>query len=71
MTWTGSDDSYQSFVDEHGLTFPQIQDDPGEIFRRFDVAFQPAMVIVKADGSIETVAGAVDESLLNQILSEA
>ncbi len=71
MTWTGTDASYQGFVDEHGLTFPQIQDDPGDVFRRFDVAFQPAMVIVKADGSIETVAGAVDDSLLNQILSEA
>jgi hypothetical protein len=29
------------------------------------------MVIVKADGSIETVAGAVNESLLDQIISEA
>ncbi|MFT4659035.1 MAG: hypothetical protein ACI8V4_003231 [Ilumatobacter sp.] len=29
------------------------------------------MVIVKADGSIETVAGAVSESLLDQIISES
>ena len=41
------------------------------MFSRFDVAFQPAFVLVKADGSTETVAGAVDEQLLNQILSEA
>ena len=38
---------------------------------RFDVAFQPAMVIVKADGRIETLAGAVDETLLTQIISES
>ena len=71
VAWTGSENSYQAFVDKHGLTFPQINDDPGEVFSRFDVAFQPALVIVKADGSIETVAGAVDESLLDQILSES
>ncbi len=71
MAWTGTDESYQGFVDEHGLTFPQIQDDPGEVFSRFDVAFQPAFVIVKTDGSTETVAGALDETLLDQILSEA
>lgn len=71
VAWTGSDDSYANFVDRHGLTFPQIQDDPGEVFRRFDVAFQPAFVIVKADGSTETLAGAADEALLNQIISES
>jgi hypothetical protein len=41
------------------------------VFAHFDVAFQPALVIVKADGSIETVAGAVDETLLDQIISES
>lgn len=71
MAWTGTDDSYQSFVDRHGLTFPQIQDDDAAVFQRFDVAFQPAFVLVKADGSTETVAGAVDATLLDQILSEA
>ena len=71
MAWTGSEESYQGFVDKHGLTFPQINDDPGDVFSRFDVAFQPALVIVKADGGMETVAGAVDESLLDQIISES
>ena len=41
------------------------------MFARFGVAYQPALAIVTADGSVETVAGAVDESLLDQILSEA
>lgn len=71
VAWTGDDDAFQSFVDKHDLTFPQINDDPGEVFSRFDVAFQPAMVIVKADGSFESVAGAVNGSLLDQIISEA
>jgi len=53
------------------LTFPQISDNPGIVFNRFDVAFQPAMSIVKTDGSIESIAGAVSGDLLDQILSEA
>ena len=71
VAWTGSDDDFQSFVTTHGLTFPQISDDPGEVFNRFGIAYQPAMAIVRADGSVETVAGAVDGELLDQIVSEA
>ena len=71
MAWTGSDDDFQGFIDEHGLTFPQISDDPGAVFSRFDVAYQPAMVIVKTVGRIESIAGAVNGDLLDQIISEA
>ncbi|MFT5979180.1 MAG: hypothetical protein ACI83Y_001180 [Candidatus Azotimanducaceae bacterium] len=41
------------------------------MFDRFGVAFQPAISIVKADGSIESIAGAVSDDLLDQIISEA
>jgi len=71
VAWTGSDDSFQGFIDKHGLTFPQISDDPGEVFNRFGVSYQPALVVVKTDGSTELVAGAVDGDLLDQIVSEA
>ena len=71
MAWTGSDDDFQGFIDEHGLTFPQISDDAGEIFDRFGVAYQPALVIVETDGSTEMIAGAVEAELLNQIVTEA
>lgn len=71
VAWTGSDDSFQDFIDKHGLTFPQISDDQGDVFDRFGISYQPAFVIVNTDGSTETVAGAVDEELLGQIISEA
>ena len=71
MAWTGSDDDFQWFIDEHGLTFPQISDDPGEVYNRFGIAYQPAMAVVRADGSVETVAGAIDGALLDQIVAEA
>lgn len=48
-----------------------MQDDDGRVFSRFGVAFQPALVIVKADGSTETIAGAVDATLLDQIITES
>ena len=70
VAWTGSDEDFQGFVDEHGLTFPQISDDPGEVFDRFGVSYQPALVIVRADGSTELLAGEVDETVLDEILSQ-
>jgi peroxiredoxin len=71
VAWTGDDDSFQGFIDKHGLTFPQISDDPGDVFDRFEVSYQPAIVIVNTDGSTELITGAVDEELLGQIVSEA
>ncbi|MEM9746171.1 MAG: redoxin domain-containing protein [Actinomycetota bacterium] len=70
VAWTGSEDSFQGFVDRHGLTFPQISDDPGNVFARFDVAFQPALKLVSPDGSIETT-GRVDESILEELIANA
>lgn|GEM_PF-248827 len=71
VAWAGNTNSYDRFVGDYSLTFPQIDDTPGEVFERFDVAFQPAFVVVQPDGSLETVAGAVDDQLLEQIISES
>ena len=71
VAWTGNDESFQEFIDKYSLTFPQISDDPGDVFDRFGIPYQPAFVIVSTDGSTETISGAVDEELLGQIISEA
>ena len=71
VAWTGDDGDFQSFIDRHGLTFPQISDNPGEVFNRFGISYQPAIVVVKTDGSTELIAGAVDDELLEQIITEA
>lgn len=71
MAWTGDDDSFQGFIDRHGLTFPQISDDAADVYDRFGVSSQPAVVIVNTDGSKELIAGAVDEELLAQLIDEA
>jgi hypothetical protein len=41
------------------------------VFDRFGVPYQPAMVIVKTDGSTELISGAVGDELLEQIITEA
>lgn len=68
MAWYGDDESFQGFVDKHGLTFPQVADDPGDVFARFGVPSQPALVVVRPDGSTEQLLGAVDEDVLENLL---
>ena len=68
VAWFGDESSFQGFVSKHGLTFPQISDDPGDVFARFDVPGQPALVIVDAEGGVQQLFGAVDEELLDDVL---
>ena len=62
--------SFQGFIDRHGLTFPQISDDPGDVFARFEVPGQPALVIVDTDGRVQQILGAIDEARLDQLLTD-
>jgi peroxiredoxin len=71
VAWTGDDGDFQDFIDRHGLTFPQISDDPGLVFQRFEVPGQPAFAIVAADGRVGTQLGSIDEASLDQILTDA
>ena len=69
VAWAGSDDDFQDFIDEHDLTFPQISDDPGAVFDRFGVPAQPALVLSAADGTVERLLGAVDDTALDNLLT--
>lgn len=69
VAWTGTDEAFQGFIDEHALTFPQISDDAAEVFDRFEVPAQPALVLVAADGTVERLLGAVDDTALDNLLS--
>lgn len=60
VAWFGNDAEMQEFVDRHGLTFPNANDDAGEIFRRFEVPAQPAWAFVAADGTVTTHLGAME-----------
>ena len=71
VAWTGDDESFQDFIDEHRLTFPQISDDPGAVFEMFEVPAQPALVVVAPDGSVQRVLGAVEPDELDRLLTDA
>lgn len=59
----------QKFIDKHGLTFPQISDDPATVFRHFDVPAQPAWVFIDASGTGSQALGALEDSQLDAMLS--
>ncbi len=71
VAWYGDDESFQGFIGKHGLTFPQVSDDPGEVFSRFGVPSQPALVVVRPDGSVEQYLGAVEPDQLEQLFAAA
>ncbi|MEM8620876.1 MAG: redoxin domain-containing protein [Actinomycetota bacterium] len=71
VAWSGSDDQFAGFVDDHGLTFPQISDDPGLVYERFGVAFQPAMVVIQPDGTLERLSGSLDDAAIESVLAAA
>ncbi len=67
VAWFGDDDSFQGFMSKHGLTFPQVSDDAGEVFARFGVPSQPAFVVVRPDGSVEQYLGAIEPEELTEL----
>ncbi len=71
MAWTGSEGDFQSFVDRHGLTFPQLSDDAGDVYDRFGIPYQPAFAAIAADGTTEILLGAADEVILDQLVESA
>jgi peroxiredoxin len=71
VAWYGDDRSFQGFVDKYGLTFPQISDNDGEVFARFDVPYQPAMAVVDKSGVVHVSLGAVEQDALDAALQAA
>jgi len=70
VAWNGSEQSMQEFVTKHQLTFANIKDNDGLVFAQFDVAYQPAWVFIRQDGTSETKVGAMDEVTLTEMLNK-
>lgn len=51
VAWSGDERTYLDFIDEGGLTFPQIDDTAGEVYGRFGIPYQPAAVLISTDGT--------------------
>ena len=52
------------------MTFPQIDDDSGDVFAHFRIVTQPAVVVIDAAGETQTLLGALDEDELAQLLTD-
>lgn len=69
VAWAGDEAAFQSFVDRHGLTFPQLADTTGDLFDHFDIPVQPAFVVIDRDGDATTLLGSLDEAELDSVLA--
>ena len=70
MAWAGDENAFADFITRHDLTFPQISDNAGEVYARFSIPSQPAVVVVGTDGTTRTFLGAVDEASLDAALTD-
>ena len=68
VAWSGDDETYSNFIEDGGLTFPNIDDTAGEIYGRFQVPYQPAAVLIRPDGSSELIRGVFDSTQLEALL---
>ena len=70
MAGLDSTDAMQGFVDEFGLTFPQVVSEDASLWPRFDVAVQGAWYFLRADGQGEVVPYDLDADQLAASLDE-
>ncbi len=69
VAWNGSDESMVEFQERHGLSFPSIRDETGELYARFGVPGQPAWVFIGAGGTLDRYIGALPEDRLDDVFA--
>jgi peroxiredoxin len=70
VAWSGSEGSYRDFVQRHRLTFSNLDDSDGEMFRAFKISGQPAWAFVSQDGTAEVILGGLSASQLDDQVRE-
>lgn len=71
VAWSGDESEFQAFIDDYGLSFPQINDETASVFTRFEVPTQPAFALILPDGEVQTLFGAADGALLDSLIGAA
>ena len=65
-----SESAMASFVESTGVAgFDHVNDGNGQLWARYGVTYQPAFVLMAADGRMET-RGALGESQLQSLIDE-
>lgn len=71
VAWASTEDEFEAFIDKYDLSFPQISDEGGDVFARFEVPTQPAFAIIHPEGEVQTLFGAADDTLLDSLIEAA
>lgn len=61
--------NYESFIARHGVTFPNIDDTPGDILASLGIPGHPAFGVLHTDQTYEFVMGAVPDDTLDMIIT--
>ncbi len=61
----------QTFVDQYGLSFPQLSDADGSVYTRFGITQQDTYVLVSAEGDSETVGSYSSDADVQQLVNDA
>ena len=69
VAWSGDDRIYADFIDEGGLTFPQIDDTIGAVYDQFGIPYQPAAVLLQPDGTVTTIRQAIDIATISELVT--
>ena len=70
VAWSGSDDDYAAFIERHKLSFVNLDDTSGVMYRKYEIPYQPAWVFVGSDGSVTTRKGSLSQSDLEAALAK-
>jgi hypothetical protein len=63
-----TEDAMLGFVGATGVdVFPNINDEEGQIWARYGIGYQPAFVLIRADGMSETYASLAESELQGHI----
>jgi peroxiredoxin len=69
VAWAGDRGHFQRFIDRHGISFPTIDDSPGDVFDHFGVVTQPAVMVVAPDGDVQSLVGRADGESISGLLA--
>ena len=66
VAWAGSPQSYESFINKHGLTFINIDDSDGDIYSHFGITGQPAWAFISQSGEAQLAFRVLSEKELDE-----
>jgi peroxiredoxin len=70
VAWSGTEKSFQGFVDKYKLSFPNLSDNDGQVFAHFGVPGQPAWVFIDSTGKATKKIGALSSDKVEQIVND-